>query len=110
MTLSCSQKLSALLRGIRSKHAGDFYRLNYLVKPKFHKKACENKDFRALVMPSKDTKILEFTKSLITHIIYADLEYLIKRIDECKNNSEKISTAKVEEHIPSRYSVSTIRI
>ena len=30
MALSFSKKLSALLRGITSKHHGDFYCLNYL--------------------------------------------------------------------------------
>ena len=28
MALSCSKKLSALLRGVKSKHVGDFYCLN----------------------------------------------------------------------------------
>ena len=63
-------------------------------------------------MPSKDTKILEFNpyqKSDKTpSIIYADLESLIKRIDGCKNNFEETSTTKVDEHIPSGYSMSPI--
>ena len=33
------------------------------------------------------------------YIIYVDLESLIKRIDECKNNPEKLSTTKIGEHI-----------
>ena len=41
-------------------------------------------------------------------IVYADLESLIKRIDGCKYNSEKSSTAKVGEHIPFGYSISRI--
>ena len=51
MTLSCSKKLPALLRGIASKHHDDSFCLNCL--PSFatrnkrgpHKKVCENKDF-----------------------------------------------------------------
>ena len=48
-------------------------------------------------------------------IIYADLEYLIKRIDgwiilKIKKNSEKSFTTKVDENIPCGYSVSTMWI
>ena len=45
------KKLSALLRGITSKHHGDFYCLNYLHsfaienKLQSYKTVCENKDF-----------------------------------------------------------------
>ena len=59
MTLSCSKKLSTLLRGIRSKYHGDFYCLNYLHsfatenKRESHKNVCENKDFCNAIMPSK---------------------------------------------------------
>ena len=41
-------------------------------------------------------------------MIYADLEYLIKKIDECKNNPENSQTTKVSEHILSGFSMSTI--
>ena len=40
--------------------------------------------------------------------IYTDLESLIKRIGECKNNPEKSSTTKLGEHITCGYSISTI--
>ena len=36
------------------------------------------------------------------------MESLIKKIDECANNSEKLSTTKVGQHIPCAYSMSTI--
>ena len=75
--------LSTLLRGISSKHDGDFYCLNYLHsfrtknKLESHKKLCENKDFHNIVMPSEDTKILEFGKYCKSNetpfIIYVDL-------------------------------------
>ena len=42
------------------------------------------------------------------YIIYADLECLIKKIDECANDPEKSSTTKIGEHIPCRYLMSTI--
>ena len=60
-------KLSALLIEITSKHKGDFYQLNCLHfseheshKLESHKKVCENKYFCNVVMPSEDTKLLEF--------------------------------------------------
>ena len=63
-------------------------------------------------MPSEDTKILEFNeyqKSYkVPFIIYADLECIIEKIDGCKNNPENLSTSKVNEHIPSGFSMSTI--
>ena len=51
MALSCSKKLSALLKGVKLKHNGYFYCLSYLHyfatedKPESHKKACKNIDF-----------------------------------------------------------------
>ena len=57
-----------------------------------HKRAFGNKDFCGVVMPSGDTKILEFNQQeksdKTSSIIYADPESLIKRIDE-KNNFNK---------------------
>ena len=61
-------KLSASLRGITSKHSGDFYCLNcfHYFRPKnkleSHKRVCENKGFCNVIMPSGDTKILEFNQ------------------------------------------------
>ena len=38
----------------------------------------------------------------------ADLESLIKRIDNCKNNPKKSLTRKIGEYIPCGYSMSAI--
>ena len=52
-----SLKLSALLRGVTSKHHGHFSGLNFfhsfVTKNKLEsrKRACENKDFGNIVMP-----------------------------------------------------------
>ena len=58
-------------------------------------------------MPSKDTKILEFNQyqksDKAPFIVHADLESLIEKIDECKNNSENLSATKVGEHSPSGF-------
>ena len=63
-------------------------------------------------MLSEETKRLQFDQSQksvkVPIFIYADLEWIIKRIDECKNNPENLSIAKVSGHIPSDFSKSTI--
>ena len=41
-------------------------------------------------------------------IIYADIESLIRKIDECANNPENSWTTKVDEYIPCGYSMSSI--
>ena len=62
------KKLLALLRGITSKHHGDFYCLNCLHsfaaenKRESHEKVFKNKDFCNIEIPSEDTKILEFNQ------------------------------------------------
>ena len=64
------------------------------------------------MMPSEYAKILEFNQyqnsDKAPFIIYADLECLAEKINECKNNPENSSTAEVNEHIPSSVSMSTI--
>ena len=63
-------------------------------------------------MPSENTTILEFNhyqkSDRAPFTIYADLEYIIEKIDGCKNNPENSSTTKVSKHIPSGFSMSTI--
>ena len=62
--------------------------------------------------PSEDTKILEFNQyqksDKAPFITYADLESLIKKIVEYKNNLENLSKTKVVEYIPSGFPMSTI--
>ena len=118
MALSYSKKLSALLIGITSKRHSDIYCLNWFHpfrtenKLKSHEKVCKNKDFCGIVMPLEKDEILElkyYKKSnKMSYIIYADIESLIKKRGGCENNPEKSSTAKIDEHIPCGYSMSTI--
>ena len=120
MALSCCKKLSALLRGITSNLYGDFYCLNcfhsFRTKNKleFYRRICENKDFCEIIIPSEDTKILEFNQfqksDKVAFIVYVNLECLIEKIDECKNKSEDSSTTNVNEQIPSGFSISTISL
>ena len=79
MALSHSKKTTTLLRGTTSKHHGEFYCLNCLhsfpTEKKFesHKKKSENEYFCNVIMPSGDTKVLEFNR-------------YEKSDDGCKNN------------------------
>ena len=63
-------------------------------------------------MPFEDTKKLEFNQyqksNKAPFTIYKDLGFLIEKTDGCKSNPEKSSTTKVDEHIPSGLSMSTI--
>ena len=63
-------------------------------------------------MPSEDTKMVEFNQyqkfDKSPFIIYADLEYLIEKNDRCKNNPEISTIARVGEHIPSGFSMTTV--
>ena len=90
------------LLSFRSKH-----------KLESHKKVCENKDFCNVILPSEDTKILEFNKYRKSdkepgEESDANLECLTKNIDGCKSYPEKSSTTKVGEHIPLGSPMSTI--
>ena len=112
------KKLPALLREVMSKHNGDCYCLDcfhsFRTKNKLesHKKVCEIKSFCNVVVPSEDSKTLEFIqyrKSVkAPFVIYANLESLIVKIDGCKNNLEKSSMTKVSELVPSCFSMSAI--
>ena len=42
------------------------------------------------------------------YAIYADIEYLVKKIDSCENNPQISSSSKTGKHIPCGYLVSTI--
>ena len=106
------------MKGVTSKSNSDFYCLNCLhsfrtkSKLESHKKSCESKDFCNVIKPSAETKIFKFNQYIKSDkapfIIYADIEFIIEKIDECKNNPENSSTTKVSEHIPSGFSMSTI--
>ena len=88
------EKLTALLRGITSKHHVDVYCFNCLhsfaTKNKIvsHKNLCENKDFCNVTMSSEDAEILEFNQHQKSEkepfIIYADLQCVIEKIDDVK--------------------------
>ena len=111
------KNLSALLRRMTSKFCGNFYclicfhSLRIKSKLELHKKVCQNKDFCNLIIPSEDNKTLEFNQyqetDKVSIFIYADPECIIEKIDECENNPENSSTAKVSKQIQSSFSMST---
>ena len=100
------KKMSTLLRGIT------FCSFRTKNKLKYHEKACKNKDFCAILMPSEKGNILELNKYIksdkMPYIIYAEIESLIRKVGRCANNPEKSSTTKIVEHIPCEYSMSAI--
>ena len=89
MELSRCKKLSALLRGITSKHVGDSYHLNcfhfYSTKDKLkkYKDTCENHDYCYTEMPKEDNIILKHNHGekymKVPFIIYTDLESLLEK-------------------------------
>ena len=86
------KKLSSVLRVVTSNINGDFHCWNCLhsfrIKNKLesHKKVFENKNFGNVILPSEDTKILEFNQyqkfDKAPFTIYAALGCIIEKIDE----------------------------
>ena len=61
-------------------------------------------------MPNKDNNTIEFNQrdwGKAPFVIYADLECLIEKISTCYNNPEESSTAEINKHTPSGYSLFT---
>ena len=77
-----------------------------------HEKVCKNKDFCGIVTPSGKDHILEFNQYMksdeMLYVIYADIESLIRKVDESRNNTENSSATKVGQHILCGYLMSTI--
>ena len=111
------KKLSTLLKGITTKHNGDFYCLNCFnsdstkEKLKKHRNLCINHDYCYVETPGKDNKILKYNygeKSMKAPlIIYADIESLLEKINTCHNNPKKSSTTKINKHKASGNSLFT---
>ena len=106
--------LSALPKGIRSKHNGDSYCMNcfhsYRTKEALekHMKVCEDKDYCYIEMPEKDTFIKYhsgFKSMRNPDVIYADIESLLKKVDTCTNDPNKSSTTRKNKHEMCSYSL-----
>ena len=72
---------------------------------------CENHDYYNIEMPSNDNNLINYNKGekslKLPFIIYADLECLLEKISTCYNNPNLLSTTKINQHIPSGYSIFT---
>ena len=107
------KSLSALFRGVRSKHVGDLNFLNcfhaYSTENKLKKyeNVCKNHDYCYVEISNEDNKMLKYNpgeKSMeIPFIIYDNLESLLEKMSTCHNNPEKSSTIKINKHTPSGY-------
>ena len=111
------KNLPGLLRGITSTHKEDFYCLkcfhSYRTKNNLeaHKKICENHNYCNVEMPNKNNNIIKYNqgeKSIkLPFVVYADLECLLEKMSTCQNNPNESSTAEINKHIPSGYSLFT---
>ena len=98
------KSLSALLRGITSKHDGDFYCLNCFhsyntdKKLRKHEIVCNDHDYCYVELPNEDKKILKYNHGeklmKAPAIIYANLECLLEKMHSWQNNPEKSYTEK----------------
>ena len=110
------RSLSALLKGITSKHKDDSYCLNcfhsFVSKKSLekHMKVCEDKDYCYIEMPKKGES-LEYHSSVKSmkepYNIVADIESLLRKMDTCANDPSKSSTEKKNKHEICGYSLLT---
>ena len=101
------KRLSDLLKGITSKHDGDFYCLNcfhsYALEKSLEncKKVCEDKDYCYIEMPKKgeSLKYQPGVKSMRDPFaVFADIESLLRKMDTCENDHSKSSTTQKNKH------------
>ena len=68
--------------------------------------------FCGIVMPSQENNISQFNQYMksdkMSYIIYADIEFLIKKMYGYAKNPENSSATKIGEHIYCQCSVSTV--
>ena len=82
---------------------------------KIHERLCLNNDYSQIKLPSVDDNKLKYKvneKSIRTlHIVYADLECLIKNNNDLKSDLNSDSTYRFKEnlHVPSGYGLYLLR-
>ena len=111
--------MSRLCRGLFSNNNGDFYCLNCLHayrtenSLKKHERLCLDNKYCHIKFPKKGENILSYkadNKSIKTpQIIYADLECLLRNIENCNSDPDKSYQRKTEVHILSGYSIQLVR-
>ena len=101
-----------MLKGITSKHNGDFYCLNCFHSDaskealEKHTKVYENKGYCYIEMPKKgeSLKYQPGVKSMRgPFAIYTDSEYLLKKMDTCTNHPSKSSTTQKNKNVIDYY-------
>ena len=111
--------MKRLTRGVASNHHGDLFCKNCMLSYhtenalKKHERLCLNHNHCEIVMPTRDKNILEFNsneKSLhMPHVIYADLEAILKKNQSCQPNPENSYEEKKNVHIPCSYALRMVR-
>ena len=109
------KSLPALLRGITSKHNGDFYCRNCLNsfrtenKRDIHIKVCLDNDYCKVEMPNQfnnKMKYFEGQKAMRSaFVIYADTECILQKIETDKKDSSKPYTQEINKHVGCGYSM-----
>ena len=104
--------MSALPRGINSKHNGDcFYSFRIEDALEKHENVCKDHNYCYVKIPGKDNNILKYNPGeklmKVPFVICPDLECLLENISSCHNDSNKSSTTKINKHTPSGYSLFT---
>ena len=117
----CVKNLKALCRDVFLNNHGDYYCLNCLHacrtknKLKMHEKLCLNNNYCQLKLPSVNNYKLKYKsddKSKRTpHIIYGDLECLLKNNNDLENDLNSDNTYRFKEnlHVPSGYGLYLLR-
>ena len=62
-------------------------------------------------MSAKDNNVIKYNHGensiKLPFVVYADLECLLEKMSTCSNNPKESSTAKINKHTPSGYSIFT---
>ena len=78
-----------------------------------HTQLCKDHNFFKIKLPENNKKIKEHkfgSKALrMNDIIYVDLECLLVNYDTCSNDPNKSHTINIVQHMPSGYSITTLR-
>ena len=78
-----------------------------------HERLCNDHDFCEAIIPTEGQNILKYRhdkKSIpMPHLIYADLECILKKIESCQPDPDKSYTLKKNVHTPSGYAVHLVR-
>ena len=114
-----TKSFSRLMRDISSNSQENYYRFgcfhSFRCKSTLekHTQLCKDHDFCKIKLPDDDNRIKEHkhgSKALrMNDIIYVDLECLLVNYDTYSNNPIKSHTTNIAQHIPSGYSVNTLR-